>query len=347
MRTLNCLWGPRFSVKRLRASAQQQEGEPAKDLLLPAEHSSLHGEDLRLLYLSHLLAPFCVASVWDTALKVQTLFLSTLQPSSWEPTAAGVSLRIRQALKTPRAWVLLGLGALNACASGLLLTLWRLTIPLDQTFHLELTTVFSGLFGMMAPAFWSAFTASGSSFAALMLNQTVGTIACACAAAAPSGGPGFSAMALATALSFFVGSTATLPRFVAIAFGPHRLAFLLFGFASVSLCLGLLLAVGLVEATFRFNHGMEYLFSGVSIALGCSILAFVAARCYRRRLGRILDLPSAYHVMFNDVEEGDDESGELVMSHLVSSISAAHAFCIVRKLFSSNAVFASRPGGLA
>lgn len=312
-----CSWALRYSARDVQEAAQQQKaGEHAKEPLMSAKglerarQMPLQGADLRLIYLSHLLTPFSLAPVWDTALKLQTLFLTPPPPSSWEPAAVGVSLRVRQALKTPRAWILLLLGILDTCACGLLLALWRLSIPQGPAIRLELTTVFAGLFGMLTPAFWGAFTSTSSSFAAAVLNQTLGAVACACEAAAPSQGPGFSSVGLALFFSFFVGTTSTLPRFVAIAFGPHRMAFLLFGFACLCLLFGLSIAAGVAEALLRIPHGIEFAFAGASSLLAASSMAFLVARCYRRRLGRILDLPSAYHLRFEDSGEGDDESGK-------------------------------------
>ncbi|OEH77811.1 major facilitator family protein [Cyclospora cayetanensis] len=169
------------------------------------------GSDKRVVYLSHLLSPFSLTSVWDTALKVQGLFLSLALPSPWEPTAVGVSLRVRQALRTPRAWVLLGI--------------------------------------------------------------------------------------------------ATLSRFVAIAFGPHRMAFLLFLYSSVCTSVGFLGAALAAQFCLPLQGGWSILFGSAAAGLVASLASFLAARCHKKRYGRILDLPCAYHFKFRDAEGPEGESG--------------------------------------
>ncbi|XP_026190781.1 uncharacterized protein LOC34623832 [Cyclospora cayetanensis] len=271
------------------------------------------GSDKRVVYLSHLLSPFSLTSVWDTALKVQGLFLSLALPSPWEPTAVGVSLRVRQALRTPRAWVLLGLGSLNAFACGLLLAHWRLATvqrgKVDSAAHVAANTAFAAVLGIMAPAFWGAFTASSSSFAAAVLNQFLGVVACGCAAAAPSGGRGFSSVSLGFFLCYFVGSIATLSRFVAIAFGPHRMAFLLFLYSSVCTSVGFLGAALAAQFCLPLQGGWSILFGSAAAGLVASLASFLAARCHKKRYGRILDLPCAYHFKFRDAEGPEGESG--------------------------------------
>ncbi|KAL8425537.1 hypothetical protein Efla_006772 [Eimeria flavescens] len=276
---------------------------------LPQQQNS----NLSSLYCMHMLAPFSLAPVAETAAKLQALYLSpSAHPSPWQPSACGISLRVRQAVRKPRAWLLLTLGCLDACICCLLLCLWRCSLSPSSSSparHAELHAVLAGLFALLAPAFWGAFLSSSSGVAGVCLLQTVGALACACGALAASrGAPAFADVCVALSVSFFVGCCACLPRLVAIAFGPHRLGLLLVGFAAVSVSIGLSAAAALAAGAGSMQGGLQLLFAAGAVALAVSPLLLFFSRCCCGRKADDLDKPAEYHLIFEDAEGADAES---------------------------------------
>ncbi|KAL8269717.1 hypothetical protein Esti_006353 [Eimeria stiedai] len=302
-----------FSRRTFQDQSGKSGTEEGTGVLLSPSEPSLQRDDsnYRLLYLTHLLSPFSLSAVGPTALKLQELYLCPQPASPWGPTAAGVSLRISQVVCTPRAWLFLGLGMLDACACSLLLTFWRLAVPPEISYQVQLATVLAGLFALLTPAFWAAFSSSSGSFAAVVLNQLVGATACACAAAAGlTQAAAFSQLSLALSLAFLVGSTTCLSRTLALAFGPHRLAFLLFGYACCCCCGGCAAAAAAAHVLLLLQRPLPLLFGAAAALVGASAFLLLFCRCCNRDLGRTLDSPVAYRLSFYSSEADEEDSGK-------------------------------------